>query len=57
MIVILHNHQFAQAMRDDLGEIKGQINKVKEEEIDAFLGFPGFNGVHMETEECIELYK
>ena len=34
-------------MRDDLGEIKGQINKVKEEEIDAFLGF---NGVHMETE-------
>ena len=51
MIVILHNHQYAQAMRDDLGEIKGQINKVKEEEIDAFLG------LNIENEQYVELSK
>ena len=30
-------------MKDDLREIKGQINKVKEEEMDAFLGLNGMN--------------
>ena len=38
MLMILHNHQYAQTMKDDFGEINQQINKVKQEELDAFVG-------------------
>ena len=43
-------------MKDDLGEIKGQINKVKEEEIDAFLGLNFANEHHEElSKQWMEL--